>query len=160
MKRADIHTEFVRRFGSPEAKESVAPDALRAVEEAMLIGFPCAYRDFILSFGALATPDILDLMVDAHESDGPNIEGFDVARFFAPAEILEVHGSYSGAGMDSSLVPIATDAAGNLFGFRREDIASKPDDSPVWFFDHDFCKLRAEADSFDKWLAHYFPLKA
>jgi hypothetical protein len=160
MKRSDIHSEFLSRFGSPEPRESVSSDALHAVEEKLQISFPDAYRTFIASIGTLATPDILGLMVDAHESDGPDIAGFDVARFFSPSEILETHTSYSGAGMDSSLVPVAIDSAGNVFGFRREDIASRRDDCSVWFFDHDFCKLEHEADSFDAWLEHYFPLKA
>lgn len=160
MKRSDIHSEFVRRFGSPEPRESVTSDALHAVEEKMGIRFPDSYRMFIASVGTLATPDILGLMVDAHESDGPDIEGFDVARFFSPSEMLETHASYSAAGMDSSFVPVAIDAAGNVFGFRREDTSSRRDDCSVWFFDHDFCKLSPEADSFDAWLEHYFPLKA
>lgn len=159
MTRTEIHSEFVRCFGSADRKAAVFPEALRAVEEKMKVGFPASYRSFITTYGSLATPDIITLMVAAHESGGPDIEGFDVARFFSPTEIVEAHSSYAGAGMDSSLVPIAIDAAGNLFGFRREERRSPPDDAPVYFFDHDFCELRPEADSFDAWLAHYLPLK-
>ena len=60
--------------------------------------------------------------------------------------------------MEEWLVPIAMDCMGNVYGFKGKKSDSRPDDSPVWFFDHDYCKIHQEAVGFDAWLASFVQL--
>jgi len=53
---------------------------------------------------------------------------------------------------------IASDSGGNVFGFRQQRDASRPDDAPLLVFDHDFCKVHIEADSFDSWIASFLTM--
>jgi hypothetical protein len=47
-----------------------------------------------------------------------------------------------------------------LFCFRGPNAnGARPDDAPIWLFDHDFCKESKVADSFDSWLLSYLKLR-
>jgi len=49
---------------------------------------------------------------------------------------------------------------GNVFCFEEDDLLdARPDDVPIWFFDHDFCSDRRLSDSLDSWLATYLTLR-
>ncbi|QYM77722.1 SMI1/KNR4 family protein [Horticoccus luteus] len=163
MKRGQVHRAFVEQFSFPplERPAPVTHSALLAVEESLTTTFPSSYLSFLVEHGPIFTPDILPLMVAAHEVGGsPEKEGFDVREFFPPAEIVRTYSLYVSGGMDHSLIPFAMDSGGSVFGFRREKIEVRPDDAPVLFFDHDYCQIRPEADSFDAWLEGFLGLKA
>jgi len=94
----------------------------------------------------------------ADSEQPPEVASFDVQEFFISSQIIETHRLYTSGGMEGWLIPIAMDCMVNVFGFKREECDTRPDDRPVFFFDHDFCKIHQEADSFDGWLASYLKL--
>lgn len=132
-------------------------DVYSAEKEAGTI-FPAAFVAFIGVHGPVYTPDILDLVVAAQESGSTDFEGWDVAEFFVPSEIPTTHTMYASGGMDGSVIPFARDSSGNVFGFRQTSSSTRPDDMAVLFFDHDFCEVRTEADSFDGWIERFLKL--
>jgi len=160
MSREQIHATFVSRFSAPRLKTaaSVTAGDLNRVEEALRITFPVAYCAFLTEHGPVFTPGLLDLVTGGDSEQPPEGASFDVQEFLEPNQIIETHQLYSGGGMGDWLVPIAMDCMGNVFGFKREECRPRPDDSPVFFFDHDFCEIHREADSFDAWLASFLKL--
>jgi hypothetical protein len=162
MNRTDLHAAFAQHFSSPPMKAStrITEADLRAVEATLKTTFPRSYISFATTHGPLFTPDILHKLVDAREAGRPAPEGFDVQEFFSPSEILDTHRMYVSGGMDDSVVPFAMDSGGNVFGFPREERMDRPDDIPVLIFDHDYCKVCEEADSFDTWLEGFLLLEA
>jgi hypothetical protein len=160
MSREEIHSTFVRRFSGPRPKPAtpVTADDLHRVEEELRATFPTAYLAFLTHYGPVFTPSALDLVTGGDSEQPPEGASFDVQEFFEPNQIIETHRLYSNGGMEHWLVPVAMDCMGNVFGFKRESHHSRPDDSPVFFFDHDFCKTHQEAESFDAWLASFLLL--
>jgi hypothetical protein len=161
MKRAEIHYTFAKHFAMPRMKP-VAPitDAdLSAVEETLKTALPVSYISFATTQGPLFTPNILHELVAAREADRAAPDGFDVQEFFTPTEIVETHGLYVSGGMDDSLIPFAMDGSGNLFGFHKIENCQRPDDLPVLLFDHDYCEVNLQADSFDTWLQAFLQLR-
>jgi hypothetical protein len=160
MSREEIHSTFVGRFSGPRLKPAapVTADDLHRVEEELKLTFPTSYVAFLTHHGPVFTPSILDLVTGGDSEQPPEGASFDVQEFFEPNQIIETHRLYSNGGMEDWLVPVAMDCMGNVFGFKREQHPSRPDDSPVFFFDHDFCKIHQEADSFDAWLASFLQL--
>jgi len=160
MSRQEIHSSFVTRFAAPRI-EPVAPitaEHLRRVEQDLKVTFPTAYLAFLTQHGPVFTPSILDLVTGGESEQAPEGASFDVQEFFEPKQIVETHRLYSSGGMEDWLVPVAMDCMGNVFGFRREERHPRPDDCPVLFFDHDYCKIHQEADGFDEWLASFLQL--
>jgi len=134
----------------------VTPAVFTPIETALSVTFPSAYLEFLTQHGPVFTPKLLDAIVTSRES-GTKAETdiFGVQEFFAPTEIIESHRLYVSGGMEDWLVPVAMDSMGNFFGFKRVKYSARPDDSPVFLFDHDFCKIIQAADSFDNWLAGF-----
>lgn len=84
---------------------------------------------------------------------------WDVMLFHTPSECVEATETYRSAGMSDRLIAFATDSAGNMFCFDEGDLLDgRPDDAPVWFFDHDFNEDEQLAESFDAWMSSYFSL--
>ena len=160
MHREQIHTSFVSRFSAPRLKTTVAITAsdLNRIEQALGITFPTAYCAFLTKHGPVYTPGVLSASVGRDSDQPPDGASFDVQEFLEPNQIIETHQLYSSGGMEDWLVPIAMDCMGNVFGFKREQCHPRPDDSPVFLFDHDFCEIHQEADSFDAWLASFLNL--
>jgi len=160
MSREEIHNDFVGRFAAPRPKPAslVTDQDLHRVEEQLKITFPKSFLAFLTCHGPVFTPSVLDLVTGGESEQAPEGVSFDVQEFFEPDQIIETHQLYSSGGMEEWLVPIAMDCMGNVFGFRREQIDPRPDDCPVWFFDHDYCKIHQEAPAFDAWLASLLKL--
>ncbi len=58
--------------------------------------------------------------------------------------------------MPADVIGIASDSMGSMFGFRRiSRRETRPDDLPIWFFDHDYMRLTQQAKSFDALLEWY-----
>jgi hypothetical protein len=162
MRRVDLQSEFAARFSAPRLKPAahVTDADLRAVEAALKTTFPRSYVEFATTHGPLFTPDILHKLVDAREAGKPAPKGFEVQEFFSASEIIDTHRLYVSGGMDDRLIPFAMDCGGSVFGFRQEEKAERPDDAVVLFFDHDYCKVSVQADSFDAWLEAFLVLEA
>ncbi|HEX3798308.1 MAG TPA: SMI1/KNR4 family protein [Verrucomicrobiae bacterium] len=160
MLREEIHSSFAKRFSAPRTTPLVAVNAgdLRRVEDELKVTFPASYICFLTQQGPAFTPGILELVTGGQPEHRPEGAGFDVQEFFEPDEIIETHRLYSSGGMEDWLVPIAMDSMGNVFGFKREEHHPRPDDSALFFFDHEFCEVHLQKDSFDAWLESFLQL--
>jgi hypothetical protein len=145
--RAEIHQEFVSRFHSGKRPKPVADAKLDAIEQALNTKLPAAYRQFMMRFGVVYTPSILDEVADERL-------GFpDIQEFIKPAHVIRDTKSYWAAGMPEDVIGFASDCMGNMIGFRRQTVAC--DDAPVVFFDHDYVEVSEIAPSFDAYLGWY-----
>jgi len=160
MSREQLHSNFVSRFSAPRSSPvaSVTAGDLNRVQEELKVTFPAAYTAFLTQHGPVFTPSVLHLLTGSDKEQPRQGASFDVQEFFTPDQIIETHRLCSSGGMESWLIPIAMDCMGNVFGFKREECDPRPDDCPVFFFDHDFCNIHQEADTFDGWLASYLNL--
>ena len=153
MTRTETHQHFIARFCSGNRSQPVTDSELDRAEERLSIQFPKAYREFLTVHGAAHSHSLLSLIVDS----GSDL--WDLTAFMVPAECVETTESYRSAGMSERLVAFASDSMGNVFCFDERDLLdARPDDAPVWLFDHDFCSDEQLTDSFDSWLASYFVL--
>ncbi len=155
MTRAEVHREFVATFAQGERPTPATATALSAMERELGTTLPQAYLTFMQTYGAVCTPSLLGLVVDA-ESDL-----WALADFIAPEEAVGDTKLYWSGGMSPELVGFAGDGMGNMFCFRRLiSVADRPDDAPVWFFDHEFPDHdRQLAQSFDGWLGSFLALR-
>jgi len=158
MKREEIHRRFVTEFASGESCPSAQADLVR-VEKVLGTIFPQSFVQFMTTFGAVHTPRILDLVTGGESEVAPEGASFDVQEFMTPDAILETTRMYHSGGMDESVIAIASDCMGNVFGFRKCAGSERPDDAALLIFDHDFCKVSEEAKSFDSWLKSFLDLK-
>jgi hypothetical protein len=131
----------------------VAADIQRAERELSTV-FPQSYITFMQTHGPVQTPSLLSLIVDGEHGL------WDITVISEIPEVIEATRGYWLAGMPETLVGFARDSMGNLFCFRRVAPGSRrADDAEVWFFDHEFCKDKKIAASFDEWLLSYLKLK-
>ena len=153
MTRPEIHSHFVARFGDQAVSPRYLEYDLFPVEHRLGISFPAAYLAFLAAHGAVSSQSLLDLIVDS------GAELHDLMAFIPAPELVEVSESSWPAGMRSELIAFAMDCMGSFFCFLRADLlGERPDDAPVWFFDHDYCSDEQIFESFDSWLASYFRL--
>lgn len=158
MSRDDIHSEFVRLFALKIEPGAIASD-FDQVENRLGTTFPQSLIDFVSRFGPIYTPSILDLITGGESEIAPEGASFDVQNFMGPGEIEDSTATYWSGGMDDWLVVFATDCMGNAFGFRRQQLIPRPDDSIVYVFDHDFGEIKEEAGSFDDWLRSFIHMQ-
>jgi len=100
--------------------------------------------------GSVYTPGILAAIVDL------NLDHDDIQNIVTVTEAVEGTKAYWSAGMPDDIIGFGNDCMGNMVGFKRKPrSASRPDDLPVWFFDHDFVTVKKLAGSFDRLLDWY-----
>jgi len=145
--RESIHREFVARFHFGERVGPASEQELDAVETALDTKLPHAYRQFMTRHGAVYTPDIL------HQIVNRNLDHHDIKNIEEPSEAIKGTKAYWSGGMPDDVIGVASDCMGNAIGFRRQSAPS--DDSPVWFFDHEFVEVYETASSFDALLIWY-----
>ena len=155
MTRVQIHERFVAEFHDGSRVTPATLADLATIEQELGTVLPQSYLSFMQAHGAVRTPSLLDLVVDSEA------ELWAISDFITPAEVVRDTRGYWSAGMSDDLVGFAGDGMGDLFCFRRLPVGTaRPDDSPVWFFDHEFCDdIRQLADSFDDWMFSYLKLK-
>lgn len=143
----------MRRFCSARAKVPISNADLDQAEKRLGVFFPVTYREFAATYGAVSAPALLDLIV-RNEADL-----WDINSFFSASECADTTEMYRSGGMSARLVAFAGDSMGNAFCFDQADLITKrPDDAPVWFFDHEFCEDSQLSESFDAWLEAYLAL--
>jgi hypothetical protein len=148
--RAQLHCEFVRRFRFGAAGTPATDDDLDAIEKSLNVILPLAYRSFMRTHGAVYAPDVLGAVVDQN-LDHPDLQEIWSAR----AVVSDTKVMWSG-GMPEELTAFANDCMGNIFSFKRlPEFDARPDDAPVWFFDHDYGTVHELSESFDALLNWY-----
>jgi hypothetical protein len=158
MTRTDIHDRFCEHFAA-EGASPIPVEQLVAIESVIGTKLPQSYLEFATRIGTIYTPQLLDLMTGGESEIAPEGARMDIQNFLSPQEIVEATKSYWSAGMDDWLVAIASDCMGNVFGFRKTIDDQRPDDAPVYVFDHDFCKTTEEEAGFDIWLRSFIRIK-
>jgi hypothetical protein len=154
--RRALHSLFAVRFeadrlGGPAQRISV--DVIDQAEEALDTFLPVSYREFLGACGPLFVPALWDAVVEKELGVEP------VREFFTPSQVAADTRLYWSGGMPVDFIAIASDFCGNMFGFGRCDCRSpRPDDLPVFFFDHDFVRVTEVSASFDGWLGRYLEL--
>src|SRR5690348_13586123 len=126
MTRDELHGTFNRLFSTPSMTrelKAIRVDELAQVEAGLSTIFPVSYVAFATKYGAIWTPSILDLVTGGDSGIAPEGVSFDVQSFWSADEIIASSKRYWSAGMESNLVGIASDCMGNVFGFRRQQIA-------------------------------------
>jgi hypothetical protein len=170
--RSATYAEFAARFATDRMEGPARAcdlSAIEQIEEALETFLPCSYRMFLHTCGPLFVPDLWDEIVRRELGAWP------VREFFDPEGVVnDTRLAWSG-GMPRDVVGIASDFAGNLFGFRRAarvlprldqpvvlfdpdygqvtaGFLPRPDDCPALVFDHDYGRVIEVAVSFDGWL--------
>lgn len=145
-----IYSTFAERFHKGDNSALVSEVDIAVIEANTKVRLPKAYTAFLMKFGPVYTPDILDIVV---LRKSPIIA---VQEFLAPADVIE---SSASIGI-KSCVAFATDCSGNVFCFKRLPKAEpRLDDAPIWLFDHETGKSSKVAPSFDTWLSNFAQLQ-
>ncbi|MBK1791633.1 SMI1/KNR4 family protein [Persicirhabdus sediminis] len=160
MTRTETHRLFTESFASSYHEASIPSHSdVILVEQNLSRTFPRSYIDFITKYGAVYTPSILDLVTGGENEEAPEDASFDVQNFIELSSLIDEAKAHWEAGMSDTMIPIASDCMGNLFGFARQTNETRPADLPVLVFDHDFGTIENEHDSFDSWLKSFLDMK-
>jgi hypothetical protein len=150
--RSELHHKFVERFHAGKRIRPATTAQLADAEAALGVLWPESYRQFAMVCGAVYTPSLLDLVAEHKPGFG------DVQQFLTPKQSvtetrrwrLEPEGGYAA---------FASDSSGSFFAFRQLTATEpRPDDAPVWLFDHEAGEVVEQAASFDAWLGRFLQL--
>lgn len=150
--RIDTYQSFVERFHAGKRLRAATEVQIAEAESALGVLWPESYRQFALNFGAVYSPSLLDLIAKQRP-------GFsDVQQFLTPkqsvTETRRWHLEPAG-----KCLAIASDSSGNWFAFRDlSGTSQRPDDVPVWLFDHENETVEVEAKSFEEWIQRFLTL--
>lgn len=140
---------FVSRYNKSQSTDKPTSGDIERVQHELGVVFPEKYKEFIMSFGSVYTPEILDVIVDN------KVEQHDIQEFKKTNDLVQLNKQYWSAGMPDEYVAFASDSMGNMFCFKRSDLATKTEDVKIYFFDHDFVKVSTAANSFVELLDSY-----
>src|SRR5262245_36564830 len=135
---------FIRKWNTHAPPARVSIEELYQVERKLAVTLPEKYKSIVTRFG-LPTTSITLLKNICKQGLKLN----DVSWFCGPDEIIEQTTFWRTQGMPDDLVAYAVDCGGNLFCFEtpvRSPV--DPEDSPIWFFDHDYEEATEIANSF------------
>ena len=148
--RTELYTHFATQFHCGEQPHLFSQLDLDAVEQALDTTLPLLYCHFMQRVGPVSTPAILDELV------ARQLQHADLNHLLSPEEVINNTKDYWAAGMSGDVIGIASDSMGSMIGFRRVSRKEiRPDDLPVWFFDHDYLTVECLAESFDALLSWY-----
>lgn len=141
--------QFVERFNQSDKATPSTHDEIENLEQLFRIFLPDDYKNFLLNFGNIWTPDILDLVVDN------KLDVYDVAQFWTVDKIIYDKQNEWTSHVSPEIIPIASDSLGNIFSFSRQDLNIPVDTAHIYFYDHDFDTVEKIADSFTGWIDSY-----
>lgn len=148
----DYQRTFFNRFSVTSEISPAKPfqiEELNFLEERLKIQLPDSYKCFVLTFGNIWTPGILDLI------DEKEIEIADVQEFWNAEKIVFDKENEWTSDLEEDLIPFASDCFGNIFCFAAEDLTLRKDDCNVYFFDHDFDTIKNLSISFKQWIEQF-----
>jgi|SRR6185312_90991 len=141
--------KFVERFNkSDDAKPSTQID-IDTLEKELNIYLPNDYKTFLINFGNIWTPNILDLIVDQE------LELNDVQDFWDMNKIIYDKRNEWTAQVQTDIIPFASDCMGNIFAFLTNEIKSPTETANIYFYDHDFETVEKISPSFKNWIGSF-----
>ncbi len=145
----DIFNLFSSKFNkSDDATPSTQSD-IDLLEEEFQINLPNDYKSFVLKYGNIWTPDIVDFIVDE------DLDLNDVQQFWNTECIVNDKKNEWTSQLSTDLIPFASDCMGNIFAFSTKDLQQKSETAVIYFFDHDFDTVVKIADSFTDWIDRF-----
>ena len=126
---------------------------VETLERIFQIFLPIDYKTFLLNFGNIWTPDILNLVVDNE------LDIYDVSQFWAIDKIIYDKQSEWSSHVSPEIIPFASDSSGNIFAFLRHDLQFPTETADIYFYDHDFDMLEKISNSFKHWIDEYNKIK-
>lgn len=114
--------------------------------------FPRSLIEFLSTYGDLSIKiELLNVAVEL----GVNLR--IPAEFLGSTQIVRHTEGWVRGGMSSDLIAFATSATGDMFCIRRIEWPAeiRPDDAPIWHFDHEYIETEQVAESFVDWLNEF-----
>lgn len=145
----EIFNKFRVNFNKNRELEKASESDIERLETELNIKLPIEYKLFISEYGNIYTPEILDKIVDN------DIDLNDIQEFWTVKTIINDKQNEWTAKISINIIPIASDCMGNIFAFLAADLNKEKENSPVYFFDHDFDSLKRVAHSFSEWINNY-----
>lgn len=156
--RCEIFQRLFDRWG--ETFHPLNPNSSEEIDSAeRQLGtlFPRSLVEFLSTYGGLSIKiDLLNIVVE----QGINLQV--PADFLRCLNIIKDTEGWVRAGMPSDLIAFATSATGNMFCVRRVagGPESRPDDVPIWHFDHEYVEVEQVAPSLVDWLSVFVNIGA
>jgi len=150
--RSELHRAFAARFHAGKRLRPATAEQLAAAESALGVLWPESYRQFALTCGAVYTPGVLDLVAE-HK---PRFS--DVQQFLTPKQSVTETRRWR-LEPEGGCAAFASDCSGSFFAFRQlKATEPRPDDAPIWLFDHEVGEAIEQGASFDEWLGRFLQL--
>jgi len=145
----EIFKKFSDKYNKNKDPKKIPIQDIEKLEREFQIILPQDYKSFLINYGCLHTPDILDLIVDN------DLALNDVQEFWGIENIIYDKKNEWSAQIKPDLIPFALDCMGSLFGFLTSDLKEKKETVPVYFFDHDFDTVEKKSESFSNWINEF-----
>lgn len=145
----DIFQVFVERFNKNDDAKPIDQLDIDRIENEFAVNLPKDYKDFIKRFGETWTPNILDIIVDSEQDLN------DIQQIWAIDQIINDKKNEWTSQLIVDIIPFANDCTGNIFGFKTSDLNKTNENSPVYFYDHDFDTVEKISESFTKLIENY-----
>ena len=137
-----LFSKFANSFNKNDETQTASLHDIQLLENTFGIKLPEDFKLFVINYGNLWTPDILDIIVDN------DMDINDVQQIWTIDEIIEDKISGVSEQIKENLIPFASDCTGNIYAFKSSDIKKEKLMAKVYFFDLDLDKLYPVANSF------------
>ena len=144
---------FSDRFNQNNAIVPVLQSDIDKLENEFKIKFPDDYIGFMIRFGNVRTPDILNIIL------ANDLDLDDIQQFWTINQIIEDKCIGRSSKPKTGLIPFASDCLGNIFGFLAADLQKGIQQCPVYFYDHDFDTMDKLVLSFSALIDQYVNIK-
>ena len=141
--------QFVERFNKSDEAKLTSQIDIDKLENEFKIFLPDDYNFFLLNFGNIWTPEILDLVVDKE------LDINDVQDFWGIDKIIYDKKNEWASKVFPEIIPFASDCMGNIFAFMSNDLRLPRETAEIYFFDHDFNTVEKISPSFKNWLEKF-----
>lgn len=145
----DAFKQFFDLFNENEKNAPETEQDVHSFEKKYQIKLPVDYRYFLLTYGDLWTPDVVNVIDDNH------LEIDDVQQFLPIDRILHDKEFEWTAKLHVDMIPIASDCMGNIFGFMTEDLKVSNGEPKIYLFDHDFDTIEPVSNSLKDWIIQF-----
>jgi hypothetical protein len=145
----EIFKQFVSKYNGKDEINPQTEIQIQKLENEFNIYLPKDWKLFLLNYGSIWTPEILDIIVD------DELDINDVQDFWDIEQIEYDKKNEWTSKITTDLIPFASDSMGNIFAFKINDIKTPKESSEVYFFDHDFDTVEKISNSFTEWINEY-----